>query len=131
MVSRQTPPGRTSISRVVVVKPVGPHHCPTIIGSVQALNTSSRGASKTGVMTSTRSAGSLAALFPSSLAAMFLLLRFQGAQIFVQSVEALLPESPVVLQPVGDALERARLQPAGPPLRFATARYQPRPLQYL
>src|SRR5262245_6722111 len=55
MTNRQTPPGRKSIACVVVVKPFGPHHRPTRLGSVHAPHTSSRGASKTRVMTISRS----------------------------------------------------------------------------
>src|SRR5882762_453050 len=45
---------------MVFVKPIGPHHCATCLGSVHALNTSSRGASKTRDRTISRSAESSA-----------------------------------------------------------------------
>src|SRR5258705_9888164 len=48
---RRAPPGRASNSQTGFVKRLGPHHCATIFGSVQALNTSSRSASKTRVST--------------------------------------------------------------------------------
>src|SRR4051812_22522355 len=56
MVNRHTPPGRTSISRVVVVNPSGPHHLAICLASVHAANTRSRGASTVRVMTISRSA---------------------------------------------------------------------------
>src|SRR5207247_9598615 len=65
------------------------------------------------------------------LAAMFLVLGLQGFEIIVEAVEAFLPEFPVALEPVVDALERRGLQPARPPLRFAPARDQPGPFQHL
>src|SRR5262245_48061564 len=113
---------------IVLVKPRGPHQCTRCSGSVQALKTRLRGASKTRVMTSTRSAGSVAVLL---LAAMFLLLLLQFAQIIVQTIETLLPDAPILLQPVGGVLEWTRLEPAGPPLRLTTAGDQAGALQHL
>ena len=56
-----------SISCVVVVKPSGPHHCPTCIGSVHAPNTNSRRASIVRVVTISRPAGNAnAASTPSA-----------------------------------------------------------------
>src|SRR5579871_3650853 len=52
---RQAPPTRTSASQTELVQPLGPHHLAKCAGSVQALNTSSRGASKTRVRTTSRS----------------------------------------------------------------------------
>src|SRR6202171_4878659 len=101
MMNRQTPPGLTSISKIVVVKSFGPHQEPMCSGSVQAWKTRSRGASNTRVKTISRSAALVLAL----LAAMLLLLVFQFTQIIVQTIEALLPETAIVLRPVGDFLE--------------------------
>src|SRR5216684_8575319 len=56
MHSRQVPPKRTSISHENTLKPWGPHQRIKCSGSVQASKTSSRGASKIRVMTSSRSA---------------------------------------------------------------------------
>src|SRR5436190_21131700 len=129
MQKRNRPPGRKSSSQEVKVKPRGPHQRTRRSGSVHALKTRWGGASKMRVMTSTRcSAASAAALLP---AAMFLLLPLQLTQIIVQAIEALLPETAIVLQPLGGILERTRLKPAGPPLRLATARDQPGALQHL
>src|ERR1700732_1343833 len=50
------PPGLRSISQTGLVKVFGPHHFASCFGSVHALNTSSRGALKTRVMVSSRSA---------------------------------------------------------------------------
>src|SRR5207245_8454315 len=55
----------------------------------------------------------------------------QLAQIALEAVEALVPEAAIMLDPVGDLLQRARLQPAGPPLRLAAARDQAGALQHL
>src|SRR5688572_16041277 len=128
MTNRQTPPGRTSISWVVVVKPRGPHQCVTWLGSVHVSNTSSRGASKSRVTTSSRSAVGPAG---SLLAAMLLSLSLQVVQVITQAVEALVPEAAVGLHPVRDVLESVRPQPAGPPLGRAAARDEARALEYL
>src|SRR5690242_15476788 len=112
---------------IVLVKPRGPHQRARCSGSVQALNTRLRGASKRRVRTSTRSADSAALL----LAAMSLLLLLQFAQIIVQPIETLLPETPILLQPVGGVLKRTGLEPAGPPLCLATARDQAGAFQHL
>src|ERR1700704_1079591 len=83
-------------------------------------------------MTISRSYVSVAGLF--FLATMILAFFFHCldfAQIGVQPIEALLPELPVPLHPIGDVLERRCLEPAGPPLRLAAARDQPRGFQHL
>src|SRR3712207_5234015 len=51
MHTSDAPPTRKSISALGEVKPVGPHHRVTYSGSLQAFHTSSTGASKTRVMT--------------------------------------------------------------------------------
>src|ERR1700693_232136 len=55
MTSRHAPPGRTSISWIVVRNPFGPYQCGRCFGSVHTLNTSSRGASSRRVVTISRS----------------------------------------------------------------------------
>src|SRR5438105_12637280 len=111
-----------------MVKPFGPHHCIRRSRSVQALNTMSRGASNTRVMTNSRSAAAATALlFPATL----LLLRLKFPQVIVQAIEAFVPESAVAVDPVGDVLERPGFEPARPPLRLAAARDQPGAFQYL
>src|SRR5438128_3403304 len=128
MQRRHVPPGRTSISQEIVMKPSGPHQPAACSASVHALNTRRRGASKIRVMTSSRCADATSAL---ALAVIVLLARLQLAEIIVQAIEALLPEVAVVLQPVGGVLERPRLEPAGPPLGLAAARDQAGSLQHL
>src|SRR3972149_245681 len=78
---RMAPPGRTFNSQTGFVNPFGPHHCATCFGSVHALNTSSRGASKTRVMTSSRSVAVMASLVFALLTVMLFLLVFRLAQI--------------------------------------------------
>src|SRR5262245_60981199 len=71
MEMRQVPPALGSVSQEMTVDPWGPHQRIKCSESVNASKTSSRGASKRRVMTSTRSAGSGTTLL---LAAMFFLL---------------------------------------------------------
>src|ERR1017187_1859288 len=106
MMNRQTPPGRTSISLVVVVKPFGPHHLMMCFGSVHAFQTGSRGASNTRVMTISRSevASATLPLF-AAIAFSFLFLGLDFAQIGVQPIEAFFPELAVALHPIGNILE--------------------------
>src|SRR6266496_2980680 len=128
MRKRKAPPGRASIVQEGIVKPRGPHQHTRRSGSVHALKTSARGASKTRSMTSVRSAVVAAGLVLAAMSPPFPL---QLAQVVVQASEALLPETPIVLQPVRGVLEGTRLEPAGPPLRLATARDQTGVLQHL
>src|SRR4051812_3614665 len=116
---RIAPPGRTSSSQTGFVKPCGPHHRARCVGSVHIWKTRVRGASKVRVRTSSR-AGDVAA--DSLLAAMFLPFPLKFAEVLIEAIETLVPESAIVLDPIGHVLERARLQPTRPPLRFATAR---------
>src|SRR5712692_6833194 len=122
---RIAPPGRTSSSQTGFVNPCGPHHCATRFGSVQALNTSSRGTSKT--LVSTNSCSSFAMMFP---VAMLFLLFLYVAQIVIQMIEALRPEPLVVRQPIGYVLKRRGGDPARPPLRLAPACNQTGVLQH-
>src|SRR5206468_6823079 len=64
--------------------------------------------------TRTRSSGCTA---PSGFGAILLPLALQFHQIVAQPVEALFPEAPVMLDPIGDLLKRGRGQAARPPLR--------------
>src|SRR5256885_17138071 len=95
MMKRHTPPGRTSISWIVLRKPFGPHQWTTCFGSVHIRQTSSRGASKTRVATISFCAAFATAMF------LLLLFLFELAQVLVQAVEALFPECAVVPDPVG------------------------------
>src|SRR6266566_1948604 len=119
------------MSQEIVMKPRGPHHSAACFASVQAANTTSRGASNVRVIVSPRCPASLTAL---SLARILLSPRFarlEAGQIVVQSVEALFPELPVIFDPIGGGPERRRVEPAGSPLRFAAARNEPGALQHL
>src|SRR6185437_3785696 len=129
----QTPPGRTSISSTVSVKPYGPHHFTICSGSVHASQTSSRGASKTRVITTSRSAPNVgAASGPLVLpAATRRLLSLQGSQVFIQTIEAFEPETPIALDPVSNLFQRRRAQSAGAPLRVSLSYDEPRALQHL
>src|SRR3984957_4509937 len=98
MQQRNAPPGRMSMSQCVVTKPCGPHQRATCSGSVHALNTRVLGASMMRVTTSSRSAVLVATLLPAPMA---LLLLLQFAQMVFQTIETLLPEFAVLLQPVG------------------------------
>src|SRR3989442_16014184 len=79
-------------------------------------------------MTSSRSVDSMAALF---LGPMSLLPLFQLAKIASRAVESFSQKRAIVLQPARGVLEGTRLEPAGPPLRLATARDQTGVLQHL
>src|SRR3984957_11349228 len=61
MQRRDFPPTRTSILQAGEVKPFGPHHCMTYLGSVHAFQTNSRGASK--ILVTTIRSISLAVFF--------------------------------------------------------------------
>src|SRR5687767_4299419 len=51
-------------------------------------------------------------------------------QVAVEPIEPFFPDVAVALGPVGDFLERAGLDPAGPPLRVAPPRDQPGALEH-
>src|SRR2546426_11955778 len=120
MSMRRAPPGRTSSWQTGAVKCSGGNHSASCRGSVHARYTTSRGASNTRVVVSVRSVGGVVRL----LVLLFMrpVLSLQLAQMVFQAIEALLPELAVTLHPVGGFLETLRLEPAGPPLRVATAR---------
>src|SRR5947209_13882880 len=99
MQQRNFPPTRKSILQTGAVKPFGPHHCITYFGSVHAFQTSSRGASKTLVIT-IRSV-SFTVLFVMCNLRFFHLLH-NGIQL----VETLFPESAIANRPIADGLDR-------------------------
>src|ERR1700730_6642460 len=109
MQARYAPPGRTSISQEIVVKPCGPHHFAACAGSVHILKTSSRGASNTRVSTisHSRAAGAMSAIswLPRSGIGKVVLVSFrlrgpEFLQVFAEAIEALAPEAPVVFDPI-------------------------------
>src|SRR5215469_17220404 len=93
MQQRNFPPTRKSISQKGEVNPFGPHHCITYFGSVHAFQTSSRGASKTLVITIRSISLTVFLVIPD-------LLLFHFLQNRVQLVETLFPESAIVESPV-------------------------------
>src|SRR5580700_4215736 len=115
MTKRQTPPGRNSKRDVVVVKPFGPHHCERCLGSVQAANTSSRGASNSRMPMIARGSVSRSRLFFAAMFSVrFLAFRFRFAglkflQVSVEAIEALLKKAAIVLEPIVDFFQGARL----------------------
>src|SRR5258708_32056403 len=102
MTNRHRPMTRMSISCVSHVKPAGPNHCGRCCGSVQALNTRSRGAAITRDSTISRSmaqmggAGGAAGVVLLSVIPFLLLgadaLCLQGLVRGVQTIEACLPD---------------------------------------
>src|SRR4051812_7848405 len=100
------------------VNPRGPHQRSACWGSAHAFQTTGSGASKVRLITSTRSAGSG---FSSFFAAMILLLALNFLDILIEPIEALLPETAVMIDPVGHMPERLGVEPARPPLRIAAA----------
>src|SRR6202521_2046215 len=99
MQKRDFPPTRKSIWQTGAVKPVGPHHCITYFGSVQAFQTNSRGASK--ILVTTIRSISLTVFFVIS-DLLFLHLTYN----YIQFVETLFPESAIANRPVADCLDR-------------------------
>src|SRR5260370_29837787 len=57
----------------------------------------------------------------------FLLL--YGRQVFVESLETVVPKPPVLRHPIGRLLQAGAIQPARPPLRLPALPHQPRVLQ--
>src|SRR5215470_11232911 len=102
---------RNSNARVVVVKPSGPHHRDRCRTSVNASNTSSRGALITREITISRSAVACAGSPPLLVVAIvwpLLPCLPQFLHVRVQPVEALVPEP---LEPAGPLVNRS--QPTG------------------
>src|SRR5690348_4855563 len=105
-------------------KPRGPHHCARWSGDVQSLKTRSRGASKRRVTESSRSAVLLVVVVvPSRIVGSpserwwgdvagllvrvrLLVLGLDFLQVRVEAVKTLFPEPAVVVDPVGDVLQR-------------------------
>src|SRR5215469_6729877 len=101
MQQRYFPPTRKSISQTGDVHPFGPHHCITYFGSIHAFQTSSRGASKTLVIT----------IRSVSFTVLFViadLLCFHMLHNRVQLVETLFPELAIADGPVADCPDRLR-----------------------
>src|SRR5581483_1587331 len=134
---RYLPPTRASNFSTFPVKPRGPSHCAMRAGSVQARQTKSLGASKTRTRTSSRSACAASALstLPAAIAVLLPLLAravraIRGLfgslalnvdQIIRETIETLLPEAPILFQPVDRRAHRRGLEPARPQLRLPPA----------
>src|SRR6266566_280563 len=104
--NRQVPPGRTSIFSTTVEYFLGPHQRGISFGFVHAFHTSSRGASKTCVLTSSRfdvlSGLPIVGMFSFLLS--FFLAGF--LQVFGQPSETVLPQDSVARQPTERRAER-------------------------
>src|SRR5262249_1092358 len=118
-ISRHTPPTLASRSHNTVFMPAGPNHWPNCSGSVQAANTRSGVASNVRVMRRMRPLADSAMTFP--LLCGLRLRRSSALQERIQSVERLLPEAAVELDPVGGGAKSLAAQLAAPPLRFGVA----------
>src|SRR3989442_10456780 len=96
---RHAPPGRKSISQLTTSYFLGPHQCDMCSQEVCASNTRSRGASKTRVMTISRSDGvvTVSWLLPLAPIAILLSSVLELLQVLVQPVVALLPQTAVPL----------------------------------
>src|ERR671923_2247641 len=105
-----------------VSKCAGPYHAATASGSVQALNTRSRGASKMRVI---RTSWSAVTGVESLISSSFL------AQVRIEPIHAGFPGPLARLHPRQRVVERLGLQPARAPLRVAAADDQPRTLEHL
>src|SRR5215218_2883039 len=131
----QAPPGRKSISHSTTSWFRGPHQCDTCSHELCASNTSSRGASKTRVMTIFRSGVASVCLYlPCPPIALLLPVAWFSSlelvQVLVQPVVSLLPETAVPVGPLGDLLQRGHPEPRGPPLPLPAPRDESGALQH-
>src|SRR4051794_23569222 len=101
----------------------GPYQAATSSGSVQALNTRSRGASKMRVIRTSLSAAA------SGVESLILL--SSPAQVRFESIHPGLPHPLARLHPLHRVVERVGLQPARPPLSLPAADDQSRALEHL
>src|SRR5690348_16582155 len=108
MTKSHSPPARNSKDRVVVVNPSGPHHRDRCRTSVNASNTSSRGAPMSRESTISRSAVVWAASPPLLVLVIRSFLLFQISHVVVKPVESLMPEFLEAAHPLVD-----RPQPVG------------------
>src|SRR4051794_18901082 len=98
-----------------VTKCSGPYHAATASGSVQALNTRSRGASKMRVIRTSWS----------------LILRSFPAQVRLEPIHPSVPRSLALLHPLDRVVERLGTHLARPPLGFPATNDQPGLLEHL
>src|ERR687892_1622611 len=115
--TRHEPPGRKSMSQSTTSYFRGPHQFFMCSHELCASNTRSRGASKTRVMTISRSDGVVtSSLLPLPPIVLLLPSSLELLQVLVQPPVPLLPEPAEPLRPLGDLPERPGLEPGGPPL---------------
>src|SRR5215469_10841221 len=131
MTVSKTPPGRAStvIWSSGALTPAGPQKWARCLGSVMQRKTSSLGASKTRVKTSSPTSGRC------SLIGLPLLIAGGRAldlpQVLVELVEPLGPGPAVLLDPARDRVEPRPLQVAGPELGVPAARDETAALEHL
>src|SRR5215470_9513161 len=115
-----------------MVHPSGPSsHCGTCLGLVQASKTIARGASKTRVISSCVSVGVVYVVTPSLVPlTMGLLLLLEVFEVVVEPRVARIPEAAKFSGPLGDLLERGRVEGTGAPLRFSAALNEPGTLEH-
>src|SRR3954470_6318233 len=118
----KAPPGRasTTIWSSGALVPVGPQKWVRCSGSIMQLKTSCRGASKTRVKRRTCSVMGISVRGG-----------LEGAEMVVQLVEALRPQTPVLLDPVDGGVQGVSFQVAGPELRPPATGDQTRAFEHL
>src|SRR5438132_444027 len=113
---------------------LGPHQFDMCSHELCASNTRSRGALNDRVNAISLSFGvvTVSAPLPLPLAPIPLLLSsgLELVQVLLEPVVALFPEPAVFLYPVGDLLERPRLEPGGAPLCLPAPGDQPGPFEH-
>src|SRR5690606_34819370 len=132
MTKLNRPPGRGSITTSEMLQGFGANHCCSSSGVIQAFQMRSGEAlivRRSTRLNSCATPSVSQGLFSISRATVVSLLNL--LQVRIQPVEAGVPEAAVVLQPLGDAPQRHRLQPGGTPLRLASPADQPGLLQHL
>src|SRR3954465_4667189 len=118
----KAPPGRAStvIWSSGALTPIGPQKWVRCSGSTMQLKTSCRGASKTRVKRRTCSVMGISVRGG-----------LQGGEMVVQLVEALGPQTPVLLDPVDGGVEGVSFQVAGAELRPTATGDQTRAFEHL
>src|SRR5579872_839258 len=127
MQQRNFPPTRKSILQTGEVKPFGPHHCITYFGSVHAVQTNSRGASK--ILVTTIRSISFIVLFAISGLLFLYLIFLHLIYNYIQFVETLFPESAIAKRPIADFFNRLRPQRAHTLWSTLRLDHNPRPHQ--
>src|SRR5215469_3755483 len=127
MVAAKLPPTRSSPLCSVKLNPRGQDHCASSCGSVQARNTSSRGASKVRRMMSSRSA----LVLSRTLASISFLLSLQLAKVAVEAAEAPFPVAAIALGPARHLAQGFRLQTTRPGWAAPAAAHEARALEHL